>query len=377
MSENKNSRVPACRFPGFEGEWEEKKLGDVIKITKGKQVNGDKLNKTIGYPMMNGGATLSGYYTNYNCEANTIIISEGGNSCGFVNYMKERFWAGGHCYIVSTNNDDCAPYIYQMLKYNENRIMALRVGSGLPNIQSKSLVEFKVMLPPTLAEQQKIAECLTAADETIAAQQEKVDALKREKKGLMQQLFPQDGETTPRLRFPGFEGEWEEKSVDELCSTLTPPLKLQSSEYKNSGKYPIIDQSQAFICGWTDNEKGLITETPIIVFGDHTCVLKFIDFPFVQGADGVKILVPSGKYNARFVYQSFLANPVKQDGYKRHFTDFKEKTYPFPPSILEQQKIADCLSALDDKISAEQQKLEALKDHKKGLMQQLFPQPSK
>ena len=181
------------------------------------------------------------------------------------------------------------------------------------------------------------------------------------------------GNLVPELRFPGFEGEWEMKKFGELCKTITPSLKLQSSNYLKAGKYPIVDQSQSLICGWTNDSKGLISNVPVIIFGDHTCVLKYIDFPFIQGADGVKILSPQSGYDSRFIYQSFLANPVIQDGYKRHFSEFKEKTYMFP-SLPEQQKIAECLSSVDDLIQAEADQLQALKDHKKGLIQQLFPQ---
>ncbi len=181
------------------------------------------------------------------------------------------------------------------------------------------------------------------------------------------------GNLVPELRFPGIEGEWEMKKFGELCKTITPSLKLQSSNYLKAGKYPIVDQSQSLICGWTNDSKGLISNVPVIIFGDHTCVLKYIDFPFIQGADGVKILSPQSGYDSRFIYQSFLANPVIQDGYKRHFSEFKEKTYMFP-SLPEQQKIAECLSSVDDLIQAEADQLQALKDHKKGLIQQLFPQ---
>ena len=179
----------------------------------------------------------------------------------------------------------------------------------------------------------------------------------------------------PRLRFPGFEGKWEEKKLVDVCNPLTPPLKLQSSDYLSTGKFPVIDQSQSLICGWTNDASGLITNVPVIIFGDHTCVLKYIDFPFVQGADGVKILSSKEGFNPQFVYQAFASNPVKQDGYKRHFSDFKEKTYFFPNTPDEQQKIASCLSELDNLIAAQGQKVDALKEKKKGLMQQLFPQP--
>ncbi len=239
------------------------------------------------------------------------------------------------------------------------------------NLKYEAFSKIKYLVP-SLPEQQKIAECLSSVDDLIQAEADQLQALKDHKKGLMQQLFPQEGEAMPKLRFPGFEGEWEEKKFGELCKTITPSLKLQSSNYLKAGKYPIVDQSQSLICGWTNDSKGLISNVPVVIFGDHTCVLKYIDFPFIQGADGVKILSPQRGYDSRFIYQSFLANPVIQDGYKRHFSEFKEKTYMFP-SLPEQQKIADCLSSLDEGIAAQQEKVEAFREHKKGLMQKLFP----
>ena len=244
------------------------------------------------------------------------------------------------------------------------------------NITTEGFFNMPIVCP-SFAEQKRIAECLEAEDRMISAQEQKVEALKAHKKGLMQQIFPQSGETTPRLRFPGFTGEWEEKTFSDLCNTVTPPLKLQSRDYLKDGKYPIVDQSQDLICGWTNDESGVISDNPVIIFGDHTCVLKFIAFPFVQGADGVKILKTLEGYWPQFVFQSFLANPVNPDGYKRHFSDLKEKSFMFPQTPSEQKTIADCLATLDSIIAAETKKLESLKTHKRGLMQQLFPQPNK
>lgn len=177
------------RLKGFDGEWETVKLGQLLDVEKGQQVNGDELNDFAGFPMMNGGATLSGYYTDYNCEADNIIISEGGNSCGFVNYMRERFWAGGHCYIVSLIRKDVILYMYNLLKYNENWIMALRVGSGLPNIQRKDLLDYDVLYCCDINEQQAIASTLSTMDEEIQALQEERDKYALVKQGMMQQLL--------------------------------------------------------------------------------------------------------------------------------------------------------------------------------------------
>ncbi len=182
----------------------------------------------------------------------------------------------------------------------------------------------------------------------------------------------------PELRFPEFknEGEWEVDIVDNLVSTITPPRKLTSSDYQKDGKFPIIDQSKSFYCGWTNDVDAVIKDDlPLIIFGDHTCILKITNKPFVQGADGIKILKTKNKVIPEFLYQYLQYNEVKQEDYKRHFSILKEKSVLFPKKESgEQQKIASCLSSLDDLISTHSQKLDLFKDHKKGLMQNLFPQ---
>ena len=180
------------RLKGFTGKWEEETvLGGIIDVYKGQQVNNSQLvEDTAMYPMLNGGSSISGYYTKYNAPANSITISEGGNSCGFINYMKVAFWAGGHCYIVRPIIDIDRDFLYYILKKRESDIMKLRVGSGLPNIQRKSLLkEISLSLPPTIEEQQAIASILSSMDTEIASLEQKRDKYIAIKQGMMQQLL--------------------------------------------------------------------------------------------------------------------------------------------------------------------------------------------
>jgi len=181
----------------------------------------------------------------------------------------------------------------------------------------------------------------------------------------------------PKLRFPEFRdsGEWKTDKLSNLISTVTPPQKLPTSLYQTEGLYPIIDQSQNYICGWTNDENALISnDLPLIIFGDHTCILKMVRVPFVQGADGIKILKTNKHIETNYLYQYLQFNPVVMEEYKRHFSILKEKFILFPVKESgEQQKIADCFSSLDDLINAHVKKCELLKTHKKGLMQGLFP----
>ncbi|MDF9399984.1 restriction endonuclease subunit S [Vibrio sp. 1180_3] len=171
----------------FEEEWESSILSKVCKITKGKQLNRSTLKATGKYPVINGGITPSGYTDSFNTERNTITISEGGNSCGYTDFQKVDFWCGGHCYNLTNVTVD-AEYLYQYLKFSERRIMSLRVGSGLPNIQKKAIESVSVLYPSEV-EQQKIASVLNAADKEIEVLGAKFAHLKQEKKALMQQLL--------------------------------------------------------------------------------------------------------------------------------------------------------------------------------------------
>ncbi|SCX75047.1 restriction endonuclease subunit S [Basfia succiniciproducens] len=176
------------RVGGFSEEWIQAKLQELAKISKGAQLNKDTLAEIGMYPVINGGIDPSGYTDKFNSVKDTITISEGGNSCGYIAFQKQDFWCGGHCYTLNDVKIDVS-FLYQLLKANEESIMRLRVGSGLPNIQKKSLENFVLRYPQNKEEQQKIAEILTAADQEIETLQQKLECLKLEKQALMQRLL--------------------------------------------------------------------------------------------------------------------------------------------------------------------------------------------
>lgn len=181
----------------------------------------------------------------------------------------------------------------------------------------------------------------------------------------------------PELRFPEFRDapEWQKKQLDDLISTVAPPKKIVTTDYLVKGEFPIIDQGQSHIAGWTNDAESLIKDDlPLIVFGDHTCALKLVNQPFAQGADGIKVIKANHLATTEYLYQCLRFRPVVIEEYKRHFSILRIKTIVYPEKKSgEQQKIADCLSSIDDLITAQAKKIEALKAHKKGLMQQLFP----
>ena len=140
-----NQNTPKIRFKNFTDEWENNNLGEICKIIKGEQINKLSLLENGKYYVLNGGISPSGYINTYNTLENTISISEGGNSCGYVKFNIEKFWSGGHNYTLNELKTKTL-FLYSFLKAKQQKIMALRVGSGLPNIQ-KNFIEYKHFNP--------------------------------------------------------------------------------------------------------------------------------------------------------------------------------------------------------------------------------------
>ena len=164
-------------------------LCEICEIIKGKQINGEFLSEKGKYYVMNGGTEPSGYYSDCNVEANTISISEGGNSCGYVQFNSSPFWSGGHCYTIqklAENVDNM--YLYHYLKSKEDAIMKLRIGSGLPNIQKKDLAMFKIKLP-NVEQQKSISTFLSSLERKAEIEEIIQNAMLKEKQYLLQQMF--------------------------------------------------------------------------------------------------------------------------------------------------------------------------------------------
>ncbi|MBT0611369.1 restriction endonuclease subunit S [Campylobacter hyointestinalis] len=180
--------APRLRLGSFTSAWTSVNLGELGEIIKGQQINKIDLLPSGKYYVLNGGITPSGYTNSFNTNENIISISEGGNSCGFVNFNKEKFWSGGHNYTLQ-NLVINTRFLYALLKYREKNIMSLRVGSGLPNIQKSSLLEFKIQIPTDLKEQEAIGEFFKKIDEILELSQNRISKLENIKKYLLNKMF--------------------------------------------------------------------------------------------------------------------------------------------------------------------------------------------
>ena len=181
------SAISERLFKGIEGSFV--LLSDICDIVKGKQINGENLSESGNYYVMNGGTEPSGYYGDYNVDANAISISEGGNSCGYVQFNTSPFWSGGHCYSIQNIADNVNNlYLYHYLKSNEDVIMKLRIGSGLPNIQKKDLAMFKIKVP-AIEQQITISTFLSSLERKAEIEERILNVMQKQKLYLLQQMF--------------------------------------------------------------------------------------------------------------------------------------------------------------------------------------------
>lgn len=257
---------------------------------------------------------------------------------------------------------------------------------NLEGLRDGKMISYKqfseLMLPvPKPAEQRKIAECLSSVDDLITAQARKVDALKTHKKGLMQQLFPREGETQPRLRFPEFQSApaWDVKPLSKVAENLDNQRIPITSGNRKAGNTPYYGAS-----GIVDYVEGFIFNEDLLCVSEDGANLVTRTYPIAFSISG-KTWVNNHAHVLRFenaCTQKFVEvylNSIKLNDFITGIAQPKLNKamldrIPVPhPRVPEQEAIAGCLSSLDALITSETQKLEALKTNKKGLMQQLFP----
>ena len=249
-------------------------------------------------------------------------------------------------------------------------------SNGLLNISKETF--FGVEIPtPSPAEQQKIANCLSSLDELIAAQARKVEALKTHKKGLMQQLFPREGETQPRLRFPEFEGAWEITTLKHAC-------KMQAGKFISASEIKDKNSDGFFPCFGGNGLRGY-TEThthegtyPLIGRQGALCGNVKLSNSQFYATEHALVATPNAGVHTVWLY--FLLDFMNLNQYATGQAQpglsvdvLNALAVAIPTQQKEQQRVADSLTSLDEIIAVAAQELETFKAHKKGLMQQLFP----
>ena len=393
--------VPKLRFPEFRGAepWNAISLGEAsIPVTERvgeRKLTPVSISAGIGFvPQAEKfGRDISGnQYQLYTLVRDGDFVYNKGNSLKFPEgcvYLLQGWEqvAAPNVFICFRLKDGYSNGFFQNCfeanahgKKLKRHITSGARSNGLLNISKDAF--FGVEIPtPIWAEQQKIADCLSSLDELIAAQARKVDALKTHKKGLMQQLFPREGETQPRLRFPEFQNSaaWNSNKLSRLGENLNNRRIPITSSDREPGSIPYYGAS-----GIVDYVKDFIFDEDLLCISEDGANLVARTYPIAFPISG-KTWVNNHAHVLKFEQactQKFVEvylNSIKLDDFITGMAQPKLNkamldSIPVPhPGIPEQQRIADCLSYLDDLIKASNQKLEALNTHKKGLMQQLFP----
>jgi restriction endonuclease S subunit len=376
--------VPKLRFPEFRGtEWVEKILGDVAPLQRGFDLP-SALIRTGDIPIVYSNG-IQKYHDAGMATAPGLVTGRSG-TIGKLHFIEHgEYWPHNTSLWVTDFKGNVPRFVYYL--YSSIGISRFSSGSGVPTLNRNDVHAFSGAIPNSSAEQQKIADCLSSLDDLIAAQAQKLDALKTHKKGLMQQLFPREGEPQPRLRFPEFQdaGEWEVKRLSGLIDLISG-IHLSPGDYSNSGEVPYFTGPSDFtndlqaVTKWAKRTANVsqIEDTLITVKGSGVGGIWYSMLPEV--ALGRQLMaIRSKNCSSSFIFQFLLTKRSRLEdlgsgnlipGLSR--ADILELEAYFP-CLAEQHRIASCLSSIDALITAEAQKHEALKTHKKGLMQQLFP----
>lgn len=390
--EDVSALVPERRFPEFRDStaWKPKRLSRFLSESRLVGSKGD-VAKKITVRLWGGGVFAKNEAVQGSTNTQYFRRKSGQLIYSKLDFLNQAFGiipdeldgyestADLPCFDVSANMN--AAFLLECIKRKE---FYLRVGETADGsrvakrIHPETFLASEVPLP-SLLEQNKITDCLASADALITAQGRKVEALRDHKKGLMQQLFPQEGETRPRLRFPEFQETegWREAKLGDACDMQAGKfvaateiqdvgrsglfacfggngLRGYTATFTHSGKYPLIGRQGAH-CGNVKLAVGDFHATEHAVVANPKKGVS-VDWLF---------------YSLDYLNLNQYATGQAQPGLS---VDVLAKVVTsIPEQEAEQQRIADCLSSLDDIIAAESQKLATLKTHKKGLMQQLFP----
>jgi len=425
--------VPKLRFPEFRdaGEWREDTFGGAATFINGRAYKQDELLEQGKYRVLRVGNFFTNkewYYSDLELEENKYC-DNGDLLYAWSASFAPRIWRGEkviyhyHIWKVIEKSGADKKFLFILLEYETERMKSQSAnGLGLLHI-TKGTIEGWETHFPGLREQQKIADCLSSLDELITAHSQKHAALKAHKKGLMQQLFPAEGDdcmdaggratqdakagTAPKLRFPEFQeaGEWEEKSLGDVCFHFKG-FAFKSIYYTASGRrvVRVSDMGFDYIKNETSAiyikedkanlyEKWKLVKDDLIIttvgskppvydsLVGRTIVVELKDEGSLLNQNAVCLRanknIEQGFLNVLFKreeYISFIESIIRGNANQGSIALVDLFKYIIlRPKPKEQQKIADCLSSLDDLITAQAKKIDSLKAHKKGLMQQLFP----
>ena len=404
---NENKLVPKLRFPEFrmDSEWTENELGRLCQYWNGASHesgvcdDGDYFLISLNSIDINGNLKdeikkIS--YTDNSLKTNDLVMVLSdvahGNFLGLSDiipndkYVLNQRMAGLR---IKDLNEVNPQFIRYYINKSQKYFKSKGQGSSQLNLSKSAVTDFPVLKPPKLKEQQKIAACLSSLDEVITAESHKLEVLKVHKKGLLQNLLPQAGETVPKFRFKEFEdsGEWKETTLTQVADYENG--KAHEQDIADDGEFIVVNSK--FIS--QDGEVKKFTNTAFLPATKGDVLMVLSDIPNGKAIAKCFLVEEDNRYtvnqricritprnmNSKILYYLLNRNPyflafddgVKQTNLRKE--DVLNCPLMIPEDPKEQEKIADTLSSVDDLINAQNQKLEALQLHKKGLLQGLFP----
>lgn len=398
------SNIPKLRFPEFKGEWEEKKLSDFMtRLTRKNSNNESSRALTISsvdglidqgefFKKQIASKDTSGYYLLKNGDFAYNKSYSVGYDYGSIKRL-DRYEDGvvSTLYICMTltsdTNSDYLTHYFDSMKWNKSVSEISAEGArnhGLLNIPTESFFQTKHFLASTLAEQQKIADFLSNVDSIITAETKILNALQKKKKALMQKLF------TQQLRFKSANGTdfpgWEEKKLGDVCETYSGGTPKSGTAEYYGGEIPFIrsgeissNKTELFLTekGMENSSAKMVSKGDILyaLYGANSglCSISKID-----GAINQAILCIKTNENKRFLcnylqYQREYFYSTYLQGGQGNLSGKLVESFIIPwPCIVEQQKIADCLSSMDSLIQTQQKVVTTWQQRKKALLQQMF-----
>jgi type I restriction enzyme S subunit len=394
--------VPKLRFSGFSGEWEEKELKDIALLTsskriylsdyvsngipfyRGQEVSKLKTNNTIDNLLYIKESKYIEIKEKYGVpEKNNILITAVGTLGNILRIKDNKAFYFKDGNLIWLKNIKINSYFLEyLLAYEKNKILNSAIGSSQKALTMVSLNKILLNFPKEQQEQQKIANCLSSLDNLIEVQNKKVEVLAKYKKGLIQKLFPTNDEKIPKLRFKGFSKIWKLQTFSNLVNrydNLRIPITA-SDRIKGVTPYYGANGIQDYVDGYTHNGEF------ILVAEDGANDLHNYPVQYVNGKIWVNnhAHVLQAKRNiANNIFLLYLIKNINIEPYlvgggrAKLNSNIMMKISCLIPKPKEQQKIADCLSSLDNLIEVQNKNIQILKTHKKGLMQQLFVSENK
>lgn len=353
--------------------WERVKLGDVSDSCLGKMLDQRK-NKGIYKPYLANVNVRWGAFDldnlqemkfeddedeRYGIKYGDLIICEGGEP-GRCAIWKEqlpnmKIQKALHRLRVNEEMDYRYVYYWFLLAGKQGALKQYYTGATIMHMPGQKLKEVVIDKPP-LDVQRKIGDYLEAFDDLIENNQKQIKLLEEAAQRLYKEWFVD-------LRFPGYEDVtvidgvpegWKKEPIGSIIGKVSRTKQIKTADYLLEGAIPVIDQSRNFIAGYTNDSEALVnTGTPVIVFGDHTRILKYIQFPFAKGADGTQLII-SDRTNMpqSLLYLSLIAVDLSNYHYARHFKYLKEEAILIPS-----QDVADEFDRLISPIFSQIQKL--------------------